>query len=265
MDFITRDELDKILQGFEKLGASEKYVGKMDVDLRAYQRKNIDELELKMSQLIDNKISVINDKLIANIKISENTIKTNAMKEVGDILDKTRSHISESVLNTVYKSLKDIAVDTDNKINSQLTNFKNKMVNDAEQLSRDLDIKVSNNLNMFERTIESQVHDSISRAINHSATLFSKTMTEVVQGLYSNIIQDISNLRTSLSEELSRKIVDKAAIEAKFQEIENEMKNKIQQTINFQIEQARFMMEQSAKAEIDDSLKNLTGNFLGSL
>ncbi len=265
MEYITREEFEKALNRYDKLGTAEKYVGKMDAELRKYQKDLVDSLEFKNSQLLETKLATVSDKISSAIKASESNIKNSIMKEVSEVLDATKTHISESVLSSVYKSLKDISLQTEQTINNQLSIAKAKFSNEIEQFSKSVELEMGSKLSLFEHSMQTYTQDKINAAVGHSSSLFTKTMNGIVSDFHSETISLVLDLRTSLSDELGKKIVDKAAIESKFAEIESEMKSKVQQLITFQLDQARNVMEQSARAEINESLKTLTGNFLGSL
>lgn len=265
MDYITRDELDKAIARCEKLGTAEKHLSKMDVELRGYFRDLIDALDLKASQSVDNKIAAMSDKTQAAIKNSESTIKNNLIKEVGDVLDNSKGHITETVLASVYKTLKDLTIDVEQKIKSQNQELKIKVQDDLNSTVKTVDESVQAKILEFKAEVESDLHKRIHKAVNQASNLFTKTLVETFDKHQEEFKNELKLFKQSIDEELSHKVVDKQAIDGKFAQIESEMKAKVQQIINFQLDQARFMMEQSARAEISESLKSLTGNFLGSL
>jgi hypothetical protein len=265
MDYVTRDELDKAIARCEKLGTAEKHLSKMDVELRGYFRDLIEALELKSSQSVDNKIAVLSDKTQTAIKSSESTVKNNLIKEVEGALDQNKGHITETILASVYKTLKDFTNDIDQRIKSQNQELKIKVQDDLNANVKTVDDSVQGKIELFKADIENDLHKRVHKAINQASSLFTKSLLEVFDQHQEDFRNELKIFKASIDEELSHKVVDKQAIDGKFTQIENEMKAKVQQIITFQLNQARHMMEQSARAEINESLKSLTGNFLGSL
>lgn len=265
MDYITRDELDKILGLYEKLGTSEEYVGKIDVSLRAYQKNLIDESEMRTSQLIEQKISLLSNKLQDVIRNSESLVHNNISKEVGEVLDKAKSHITETVLDTVFKSLQEFKNSYEEKSNSKDFDFKLKVNSDLLAISTSVNEEVASSIKNFKSEMTNEIHDKIFDIINHAAGLFEKTTKSILNEYATKTINQISEFRYDVQEEMKKKVVDKSQIDSKFSDIEIEMKQKVQELINFQLDQARCMMEQSAKNEIDASLKTLHQNFLGMI
>lgn len=263
MEYITREEFEKTIARYEKLGTAETHVGKMDTVLRAYQKGLIDDLELKCSQLIDSKMAVLSDKLTSQIKSSQSSIQNTLAKEVGEILEKSKAHILESVLASVHKTLRDISTQNENIIVGKINESKVKFSEEFEISKNDTLSEVNSILSGFKHELNSELEGKITSTISAATHSFTKHFTNLLndsQGFVSDKVLDLMNF---VSSELDKKVVDKNAVDSKFIEIENEMRMKVSQIISFQIEQARHMMEQSARAEIKESLKTLAGGILG--
>jgi hypothetical protein len=263
MDFITRDELDKILRGYEKLGASEKCVGKMDVELRVYQQSLVDGLELKMTQLIDNRIAVLSDSLNTQVKSSHSSIQNALTKEVGEILEKSKAHIMESVLASVHKTLRDISSQNENLLKAKINEAKTKFSEEFEIAKNSTLTEVKTSMSGFKHDLENELEEKIFTAISSATHNFTKHFTNLLNESQGFVSDKVLDLMTFVSSELDKKVVDKNAIDSKFVQIEHDMRIKVSEIISFQIEQARHMMEQSARAEIRENLKALAGDILG--
>ena len=264
-NFVTPDELDKRLDLYEKLGSSELACAKMDEAIKKYVRQSLENSHMQITTLVEQRADQLYQKIDSHIKkYIENQsvhIQEHSLSTIGSFVDKAKRDL-ESDLNLAVKakmqdafvavtnSQKSFEAATEKVFWSKLNEFETKMREEINAFEKTWIERASI---MGEEAI-SKVKDGVQNSARVSLSEYVLKIEKIVE-----------ELRSELSIEMSKKLVDKQAIEQKMRDIEHELNKKAQGIIDFNIEQARQNMEQAARAEVEEGIKTAAGKIMSGL
>jgi hypothetical protein len=263
--YITREELDVFLRGYEKIGSLDSIASQIDGALRKYILEsfetNVGAIKRELSASMNN----LSQKFESMIKQSADSSKTANLREVIELskvqIEAQSRNIMTETLKTIDKKSSEIRNNIEQSISQKL------LINEKEIDSKVTTLKslIWQEIMNYQSMIENLCVSSIQKAIESQRTTIEGLIEDTLHNHYSKIKEDMTQLRLVIMSELENKIVDKKLIDERLADMEKQLVSKTQNVINFQLEQSRAMMEQSARAEITDSLKHASKDILNSL
>lgn len=264
-NYVTHEELDKLLRGYEKIGSIEDHVTKLDSVLRKFLNENIELFGTKTKAEMDLKITSLTQKFEATLKASMESSKVTNMREIIELckaqIESQSKNILNETLSIIDKKSKDIRNNVEDSVSSKLISSQKESENVLNILKRE----IYSNIMTYQEIVENLCATSIQKAIDSHRSTLETLVNNVLSDQYKQLVAEFVQMKVDIQMELTQKVVDKKFIEDKMSKLENDLLSKTQETINFQIDQSRAMMEQSARAEISDSLKQASNQMLNSL
>ncbi len=264
-NFVTPKELDQRLAGYEKLGTSDTVCGELEEKIKKSVRASLESSHVQLTALIEDRAGQLFNKLDSHVKKYMDNLSVQiqdvAQKSLSSSLEKAKRDI-ELDLNLVIKSKtqeafaqltlsqKGFEATMEKVFWSKLDNFESQLRNEMQEFEK---IWIDKATSMTSNAVE-EVKDSVASQ-SHS----------FISSHLSNVGKIVEELRADLSIEMSKKLVDKQAIEQKMREIEADLNKKAQSVIDFNIAQARQNMEQAAKAELEEGIKSAAGKIMSGL
>lgn len=264
-NFITENELDKRLELYEKLGAAEKEIGNAEERIKKYLREYVDQNHIEIKKLIEEKNELLLNKIQANLK--------NQLDLVTQSIEKIAIQTATSAIDKAKREIElQIATDIKNKTDEIRTNINLSQKAFEANLEKLMSVK----LNEFEidfkkrkTTFEEEWIEKSKIESRNAIYSLKKEISEQTENQINVTLKKVLNLieelKSDLTIEMSKKLVDKTAIEQKIKDIEFQLINKTLEIIDFNINQARSQMEQSAKAEVKEGIKNLAGQIIAGI
>jgi hypothetical protein len=254
-EFVTPEDLAIALKFYAKTSEVDARLRDTDSAIRIF---------------IDRTLQIAHQELSTKVELKLDSTKTEVQKllnsQIGSNRDTANRELEAKVL-----SLKE---GVSQYLLSQALKY-------VEQKSSELRCEYLNAQNKAQETIEQALkkqHEENSTHLTHvlaAAQNSAKKVSEEVSRAYIDSIQtrtvaavesamsQIVQLQTKKFEEfkdvldfeLSQKVIEKAQIERKIAEIQIELQAKTQSVIEFQLEQARAMMEQNTRNEVRDRIQ----------
>jgi hypothetical protein len=264
-NFITESELDKRLELYEKLGTAEKEIGNAEERIKKYLREYVDQSQIEIKKLIEEKNELLLNKIQANLK--------NQLDLVTQSIQKIAIETTEAVIEKAKREI-ELQINTDIKNKTDELRVSNNLSQKAFEAN--LEKLVSVKLNEFEldfqkrkNTFEEEWIEKSKIESRNAINSLKKEISEQTENQINETLKKVLNLidelKSDLTLEMSKKLVDKNAIEQKIKEIEFELTNKTLEIIDFNINQARFQMEQSARAEVQEGIKQVASQIIAGL
>lgn len=268
MSYITNEELNKTLEAFETKNDSNEKSRQTEDNIKKIVSDRLDSFKLETEKNLDRQNSSVLEKVQVMLRQFEGAFKGSVVSEMNTLIVIMKKSIVEQVLAETHDVIKNFSMQNSSHISSSLQSYNSRIKDSVEVSMNDLKVEVDSKLNIFNESVKRRVDEEIKLAIHSQADNFSKTLTDKVTEQYHLIVDLVQNFKIDLTHDLDKKIVDKQSVEAKFQKIEDELKNQIDKTIKYQVEQTRSMMEQYAKAEIShlaEQIKNKTNSIFDNL
>lgn len=261
--YVTKEELDAALKGYERLGASEEYGRVLDAQFRSYFGRLIEQSASSVQTKSELKISEVQNEFFSNLAVLRRELTAAVESGIGVRIDSLKTSLAESVLAQTSQLLQ--------AKSDQLHSFISAHAAAHKQAIDDLDKKLAE---AQSDAIKKIAEDCKASSAEISAAIVSTALesyaAQVKQSVDNTLAQTVDlvsdkmkQFEDLLARELSEKTIDRERILKQMRDIELELHVKSQAVIDFQVEQARQMMEQSAKAELRDGLNNAVGLLLG--
>lgn len=253
--FVTPEELEIALRSYAKSSDLDSSIRETDASLRVF---------------IERTIQIANRELLTKVALDLNAAKTDHQKSLHTQIGAAK----ESTLRELEVTLASLKDGVSHYLLNQAMQAIDRKSDENRREYLGFAGKAQEQIN---QTIKSHDDDSLKRveaALSSAEAVARKTADEVarshvesvqkqtvaaVENALSEIAQHqakkFEEFKTVLDYELSQKVIEKAQIERKIQEIEVELRAKTQSVIEFQLEQARVMMEQSARSEVRDGIQ----------
>ncbi|MEO5348880.1 MAG: hypothetical protein H7836_04465 [Magnetococcus sp. YQC-3] len=262
---ITQEQLEQILKGYEKIGAVDNQIAKLDTVFRKFISETIDLARSQLKNELDIKINSLVQKFDTTIKNAIDSAKANNFKEVVELCKvqieaQSRNILSEN-LKLIEKKSNDIRNNTEQSISQKLLISEKEVESSISNVKRDMYAQIVN----FEKYVENLCVVSMQKAIDTHKGAIETLITSELSAQYQSFKEQLSQIHYEIMKELENKIIDKKLIDDRLASIEKDLLAKTQGVINFQLDQSRAMMEQSARAEISESLKLASKEMLTSL
>lgn len=264
-NFVTPNELDQRLGAYERLGESQKACGQMEESLKKYVRAQLEASQMQITTLVEERAVQLYQKVDVQAK---------------KYIDNLATQIHDSTLKTISSSVdmakRDLMSDLGLVIKSKISEAGQSLTSSQKSFEAALEKVFWTKLDSFQSQIRAEISDFEKIWLDRAAAVAEKAVGDVREGvshltktkleehLY-RIEKIIETLRSDLTIEMSKKLVDKQAIEQKMRDIEAELTKKAQSVIDFNINQARTQMEQSAKAEVRDGIKTAASQIMSGL
>lgn len=265
MTYVSHDELDKILRAYEKAGNLENISKTIDTNLRKHLQDVSENHAISLKKEIETKITNQTSKFESQIRQTTENMKSSIVKEINDVIKYQIDVLNKSVLSenlkVIDKKFQEVRSYLDGSITQKLTLHEKEYANNLSIAKREIYSQFVN----FQTFVENLCVTSIQKAIESQKSTIENLVQSTLKEEYQKIKEDVSQLRSDIMNELENKIVDKKMIDERIAQIENELVAKTHSLIEFQLEQSRVMMEQSARAEIAESLKVTSKNILNAL
>lgn len=265
MNFVKHEELEKALQSYEKTGSLEKIAGKIDAGLRKFITESLDNIKMVLRSEQDSRITQLTQKFESIVRSSVDTAKSSNFKEMASYtrtqIEAQAKLILDDTLKIIDKKSQDIRFGLEQSITQKLIITQKEVDSTISVMKTD----IYNQILTYQQYIENLCTTSIHKAVESHKGSIETMINDTLNTHYSKLKEDFSQMKAEIQLELNNKVVDKTYIEDKLLNMERELVAKTQENINFQIEQSRNMMEQSARAEINESLKQASSNLLKTL
>lgn len=263
--FITEDELEKKLNMYDRLGSSTKAAAIAEENVKNYVRKQLEQAHLIITQKLEEKI-------VQSFQKSEATFKKaveNSQSTITDTVNKTMQYLilktKNEIVNDVHLVIRGKTEEIRKAINSRQAEFEASFEKSVLTKFTNFQSQVKEELMKSESLIIEKAIITADSGVRDVTSDVSKAVKEQLHKFYGEVDELIINLRNDLTAQMNNKLVDKQAIEQRMEDVREELANKAQQIINFNIEQARQNMEMSARAEISEGLKTSTAEILSGL
>lgn len=263
--YITRQELETLLRGYEKIGSLDSIASQIDTALRKYIdtsfENNMSNIKRELATSLNNHAQ----RYDSLIKQSADTSKSANFREVIELSKVQIEAQSRSILTETLKTIDKKSSEIRNNIEQSIS--QKLLINEKEVDSRVTTLKslIWQEIMNYQSMVENLCVSSIQSAIESQRATIQGLIEDTLHNHYSKIKEDMTQLRLAIMGELENKIVDKKLIDERLADMEKQMVAKTQSVINFQLDQSRQIMEQSARAEITDSLKHASKDILNSL
>lgn len=255
-DFVTQDEFHSVLNQFAKITALEDRFRDFDTVVRAYvdrvvaseggsiRSKVISDLSAvkgEVSQSVSSQMTAVkeavNSEFTAKLSTFTQEVKTDAIKHSSEALEKKANELRGEFHSADTK----LKSDVESKLTSHKSDLSTAVSDGLEKAVSKAALASSSETKALLQSFQSQSQQSVENAI--------KQISEVVE-------KSLKSFHEVLSKELASKVIDKQKIEARMESIQSEIHAKAQSVIEFQLEQARLMMEQTARAEVKDGIQS---------
>lgn len=264
-NFVTNEELDKRLAGFERLGTSQTVCGELEDTIKKSVRVSIENSHVELKALVEDRAGELFNKLDSHIK-----------KYMDNLSLQIQEATQKSLSSGIEKAKRDIDLDLNVAIKakieepfSQLTylqkSFESRIEEVFEAKLKNFETRFKNEMKNFEIEWSDKTSEMISTSNEHLKDSLANQSHSFIHSHILNIRKVVEELKSDLSKEMSKKLVDKQAIEEKLKEIQDELHKKAQSVIDFNIAQARHNMEQSARAELEEGIKTAAGKIISGL
>jgi hypothetical protein len=254
-EFVSRDEIVSILAPYAKSSDLEVRVRETDTSTRLVLDRSVSAAQQTLQLKLLGDLSAVRTEVMNALQSQIVTAKDSVLREVEIKLAAFRTSIAEQAAS---QALEVVAKKT-SEIYAQLQGSQTKLKEDIEFLVKQKHEDSGSRLESFLPVVETSAKAIAEEVAVSKVQSLQTTLVSTVQGALSEISQSqtraFQEFRAVLETELSQKVIDKAQIERKIIEIEGEMQSRIRSVIEFQIEQARAMMEQSARSEVRDGVQ----------
>lgn len=264
-DYVTREELDNVLKGYEKLGAAERTVKSFDGQIRGWVTSWMEKKSLETISSLGDKLNLLNSKFDLRLKEALNQTYANATTEtdskIKTISEKTINAVTASTLATIKNKMSEVKDFAQETARIQCAESEKQFKNIADVMKA----AIRSDISMFEESVKADTE----RQIKETSYSLENSLKQLVVNVITEEITYLKNLVKTFTEDLhsilSEKVIDKQMIEAKIADIEAQLASKAQSVINFNIEQARQQMEHAAKAEIQEGIKSASAQIFGAI
>jgi hypothetical protein len=264
-NFVTPKELDQRLAGYEKLGTSDTICGELEEKIKKSVRATLESSHVQLTALIEDRAGQLFNRLDSHVKkYMDNLsvqIQESALKSLSSGLEKAKRDI-ELDLNLVIKSKTQEAF---SQLNLSQKGFEATMEKVFWSKLDNFDSQLRNEMQDFEKIWIDKATSMTSNAVEEVKDSVASQSHSLISSHLLSVGKIVEELRADLSHEMSKKLVDKQAIEQKMREIEADLTKKAQSVIDFNISQARQNMEQAARAELEEGIKSAAGKIMSGL
>jgi hypothetical protein len=264
-NFVTESELDKRLELYDRLGEAEKQSGLTEERLKKYLRDNLEQNQVETKNLIEERTDQLYSKIEVHLKkqidLAVQNIQTSTLETIHSSIEKAKRELEINLAN----SLKNKSDEIKANVNLSQSNFESNLEKLINVKLKKFEMDYTERKDEFEKIwLESSKHEA-----RNSISILKKEISEQTEAQITATLKEvltlIETLKADLSLEMSKKLVDKAAIEQKMKDIEFELTKKAQSIIDFNINQARMQMEQSTKAEVQQGIKTVANQIISGL
>lgn len=264
-NYITPKELDQRLAGYEKLGTSQTVCGGLEDSIKKSVRASLDNSQVELTAIIEDRAEKLFNKLDAHVKKYMDNLSVQiqeaALKSLSSGIEKAKRDL-ELDLNLLVKARIE---EPFSQLTSLQKNFEDTIAKVFFSKLESFEVQLKTEMKNFEGEWITKANDMTSISIEQVKDSLASQSHSFLNVHTTKIEKIISNLRDDLTLEMSKKLVDKQAIEQKMLEIEAELSKKAQSVIDFNIAQARHNMEQAAKAELEEGIKTAAGKIISGL
>jgi hypothetical protein len=254
-EFVTLEELDITLKAYAKAS---------DVDSR------IRETDAALKMFIDRTIQIAHRELLGKVGTDLNSAKTESQKNLTTQISAAQEVIAREIESRII-SLKEgvsqyLLTQALQKVDQKSTELRSEYLSGFAKTRETVESLLKTHRDDHCADIDSvlctarESSKRIAEEISKSSIESLQTQTiSAVKNAMSEIVElqrkKFDEFKTVLELELSQKVIEKAQIERKIQDIEVELQAKTRAVIEFQLEQARAMMEQTARSEMRDGVQ----------
>ena len=264
-NFVTPKELDQRLAAYEKLGTSETVCGQLEDKIKKSVGASLESSHSQLSKVIETRAEQLFEKLDSHVK-----------KYMDNLSSQIQEYALKTIQSSVDKAKRDIDLDMNLVIKSKTQEAFSQLSLSQKGFEATLERVFWSKLESFESTLRNEMTQFEVIWMDKAAAITADAVEQVKDGVavqsqsligshLGKVEQIIESLRADLSIEMSKKLVDKQAIEQKMKEIEEDLRKKAKSVIDFNLAQARQNMEQSAKAELEEGIKVAAGKIMSGL
>lgn len=263
--YVTVEELQKILAAYDRLGSAQTEAGKVEDRLRKFAQTVAEEKTLALHTTLKHEISTVTQKAALEAKTASQIVAQQVTVELHKTFDGLVRKLKESLLTdlTAYIKLR-----TDETHSQSMAKI-NAIADASEKKLVSQHLKTWNDLRDEQEAAKAAILAEAKKAatvVTEEAEKEISKETEAWVRLHTQNVGTIfEEFKIYLTEQLNLKLVDKQAIEQKMRDIESDLLKRATQIIDFNVQQARQQMETSARAEVKDGIKEAASQIIGSL
>lgn len=264
-DFVKRNELEKLLNMYDRLGSAQTEAGISENRLRKY----IDELMVRRDQELSKKfneaVAIAQDKAAIEAKKAAQHAIVSVTVDLHKTFDGLVKKLKESLLSDL-SSLTKIKTDEILKhATSTMTAMKADTQNFLGTKIEQLHYSLKTEQTEFQRVVGLQAVQAADSGVSEITTQINALVQKTLEAHTLNVDSLLKELRAYVTEQMNLKLVDKQAIEQKMREIEADLIKKTTSIIDFNVEQARAQMESSARAEVREGIKEAASQLISGI
>jgi len=262
---VTHQELEKRLEAYEKLGGGQMAAGLIEDKLKKYVREQVSLTQTQITSLVEERASQLFQKVDLHVR----KCVDNMGSQINESTQKTISALTE-------KAKRDLMTDLGLHVKAKMDELRVSIATSQKSFEAALEKVFWSKLDSFQSQIRTEINDFEKMVIEKSNGIAAGAVEDVREGVsvkartmmsehFFKIEKLVEDLRTDLTSQMSKKLVDKNAIEARIREIESELTKKAQSVIDFNINQARANMENAAKAEVKLGIQNAASEIISGI
>lgn len=265
MQFVEVNELDKRLELYEKIGGGEKAASQVEEKIRKYVRDQNEILCGSLTKIVEERAAQNYAKLDLHIKKYVENLGVKIEEATKSMLASSLDRMRRDLITEVMLTIKNKGEEIRTSIVNTQKSYEATLEKSFETRNQDFQSKIREEVTEFDKRVMEKTINIAERSILTVTTTISRETQESLSQHLSLIGKIVEELRADLSIEMSKKLVDKSAIEQKMREIEYELTKKAQAVIDFNVNQARSNMEQAARAEVQEGIKQAASQIISGL
>ena len=263
--YVTQNELDKILERYDRLGAAQVEAGNTENRLRKY----IDDLLIRRDQELSRKfneaVAIASDKAAIEAKRAAENTAVKVTTELHQTFDGLAKKLKESLLSELSLLTKIKTDEIQKSANSMMVSMRAETQNYLGTKIDQLQLELKSEQELFHKTVLEKASTIADDGVKEVLDQTSLIVKNEINSNASKISLLLEELRLFVTDQMNQKLIDKQAIENKMREIEAELIKKTSSIIDFNIEQARNQMESSARAEVKEGIKEAASQLISGL
>lgn len=254
-DYVTREELAQILAVYAKGNDVGSLVRETDIGLKAFLERTLQganqELRTKVTQEMGAMKGEVSQLIATLVGSSRESIAREVEARTASLKDGVSHYLVAQAIQHIDAKYSELRNEYLNGITTTRAFVDDSLKANREDSATRLDSIRSDCLAAAKKVSE----EVASQHVQSLQTQMKSALDSSVSVITEAVAKQFSEFRTVLDFELAQKVIDKKQIEQKIVEVEEQLRLKAQSVIEFQLEQARLMMEQSARSEVRDGVQ----------
>jgi len=264
-NFVTEAALELALKEYEKISTSAANAQKLDAQFRKFFETMAEASAKALRTEVDSKLNQIIVELDRKIALAASSTETKVSSDILKKLDSLKRGVEDQISAQVNSNIQAKSEQLNALVNQSLARMKKEQEVFDSRLNDEFEVKMRSLTDKTVSTAQAAANEVCQRTVVSVSTQTIHTV-ETSLATYNSFAQaKFDEFTQLLVKELEQKAVDKERLLKHISSIEKDLLAKTQGIIAFQIEQARAMMEQSARAEMREGIRERLADVLTSL